>query len=1083
MPPFISKKRRRSPSPVTDPVSTSTPKKPTRTKATTPKTAQPPPLVTIKDFISDSSSSTLSDVDSSDFEEVLPPKSQTADSGTGGDDDQENDEVDWEDAVPEPTPSGPEPSGELNLTLDKTKRYALSNPLNDKRGPSKRERRIRNYTHCMHVQFLMFHNLIRNSWLCDQDLQEILVKSLPPGVKKEFEKWQVASGIISTKSPKQEKQRAVATKNGKQIRKQGPSSKNPPKQRDWGNHAERLEEGVPNLSRGDPLERFLNLLGPWWKKRFTVTAPGLRKQGYKTLETLEDQRLNFEKDPTDAEEYGERIVDIKALRKRAKVCHGSRDVGAQLYVALLRGLGFDARLVCNLQPLGFGWSKVEEAETSTANRHTDQRKQDERIDPGQSSDVDMEDAAPPPTQKPNAENKTQATKAKVNTRPKRKSRGDGAKETPLELDSGSDSHISDVEENSNPIKPSKLFDRDLAFPHYWIEVLSPITNKYFSVDPIVTSTIAGSADKLMPFEPRGAKADKAKQIMAYVVAFSSDGCAKDVTIRYLRKRLLPGRTKGFRYPTEKVPVYNRRGKVSRNEEYDWFKRLMGSYNRPQEKRTAADDIEDSTDLVPAQPATTKKSNEETLQGFKTSDIYVLERHLKREEALCAGAQHVKTFLAGKGDKAQPEKVFLRKDVLACKTSESWHKEGREVDPGEQPLKLVPMRAVTLNRKREIEQYEAEGGKMMQGLYSRAQTDWIIPPPIVDGKIPRNAYGNMDCFVPSMVPQGAVHLPYRGLGRICKKLEIDYAEAVTGFEFGNQRAVPVIQGVIVAEENEDVLIEAWEAAEEAREQRERIKRAKQCLTLWKKFLVGLRIVERVRAEYGGGDGKDEEKDEINPFTNQKIASRTTKQSAPIYHRTSGTKGTSMEANDAEDDLMCKKARSEGGFLRDDDDNEIRGGEFVVDHDPDEMMTKRRPAKFSNFSSSEEDLPAKPNASVKGVQAQKGKAAPQTRRRNAKMVPSSSEEDNEDEDEEKADCASDSDGPSSSDIGLKPPINHPRHRPPLADRKAGGKKVQKMTDQAIKADRPTRKAAKRSQGAVRSHYFENTGEEDEDEDSED
>ena len=60
-----------------------------------------------------------------------------------------------------------------------------------------------------------------------------------------------------------------------------------------------------------------------------------------------------------------------------------------------------------------------------------------------------------------------------------------------------------------------------------------------------------------------------------------------------------------------------------------------------------------------------------------------------------------------------------------------------------------------------------------------------------------------------MPKGAVHIPLKGTARICRKLNIDYAEACTGFEFGKQRAVPVIVGVVVAVENEDLVIDAWE----------------------------------------------------------------------------------------------------------------------------------------------------------------------------------------------------------------------------------------------------------------------------------
>jgi xeroderma pigmentosum group C-complementing protein len=48
----------------------------------------------------------------------------------------------------------------------------------------------------MHVQFLMFHNLVRNTWVCDDEVQKILVLQLPLGVKKEVEKWRMASGML-----------------------------------------------------------------------------------------------------------------------------------------------------------------------------------------------------------------------------------------------------------------------------------------------------------------------------------------------------------------------------------------------------------------------------------------------------------------------------------------------------------------------------------------------------------------------------------------------------------------------------------------------------------------------------------------------------------------------------------------------------------------------------------------------------------------------------------------------------------------------------------------------------------------------
>jgi xeroderma pigmentosum group C-complementing protein len=233
--------------------------------------------------------------------------------------------------------------------------------------------------------------------------------------------------------------------------------------------------------------------------------------------------------------------------------------------------------------------------------------------------------------------------------------------------------------------------------------------------------------------------------MAYLVGYSQDGTAKDVTVRYLRRNMLPGRTKGVRMTPEKVPVYNRHGKVKRYDQFDWFKTAMSGYRRGSKKHpiTEIDEAEESTDLTPAKPEKKEvKEGQETLQYYKQSKEFVLERHLKREEALRPGAKPAKIFKSkGKGGAVEEEDVFLRSDALNVKSAETWHKQGRAPIAGERPLKRVPYRAATLNRRREIMEAEAATGeKVLQGLYSWEQTDWIIPPPIEDGVIPKNEYG-------------------------------------------------------------------------------------------------------------------------------------------------------------------------------------------------------------------------------------------------------------------------------------------------------------------------------------------------------
>lgn len=897
------------------------------------------------DSLDHTEESSLSDAESDGFEDVLPPPPAKKRKLASEDEESEKDEeMDWENAIDDSVAiaatTAHEPTGDLELTLDQIHTHtlgSLTNPHGTKKGPSKIERAVRYYTHCLHVQSLMYHNFIRNTWLADAQVQKILVDVLPAGCKSEFQRWKdacaAAGVIIGNEVGSQERTTMTKDKHkdrtGKMNHKPKPSpGKKHKNQRDWGERAD-VPAGVPQI---DPLLRLLKMLSAFWKKRFLITAPGLRKQGYKDLSRLEEEVKAQRKGPHDPEEHGERIKNIKELRELARRGEGSRDLGAQLFTAMLRGLGLEARLVASLQPVGFGWNKSEDA-------NPPKRKKSDKATPTKTMAVDSEvesvkDAS-------SAAKKKKLTKVeRPESKPAKlpgkntKARLAGNRDAPIDL-SEEDSDLSEAPESDDEdddasvidvtpnARSSKKYDRDLPFPIYWTEVLSPISNTWVAVDPLILNVITSDLENHVVFQPLGARAERAKQVYAYLVAFANDGSAKDVTVRYLKKRVWPGKTKGVRIPLEKIPIYNKRNKIIRYEEQDFFKQVMSCYApRVTKKRSKADEIEDALDLKPIKPTPrTTHAKEESLQGYKNSAEFVLERHLRREEALLPDAKPVKQFLAGKGETAKAEDVYLRSDVAICRTTESWHKEGREVKPGEKALKLVPVRAVTLIRKREIEEAERETGeKPKQAMYSRAQTDWIIPPPIQDGVIPKNAFGNMDVYVPTMVPKGAVHLKLKGSAKICKRLGIDFAEAVTGFEFGNKRAVPICTGVVVAQENRDLVVSAWRTDAEEKQKREDAKREKLALGTWKKMLTGLRIIERVRQEYGA-DADAHIAEAIHPMTAKKKG-----QQQPRKTALKSRNETKIVNLDSDEDQFAA-----GGFVPDDDNGEGMAGGFLRDGD--------------------------------------------------------------------------------------------------------------------------------------------------------
>lgn len=67
------------------------------------------------------------------------------------------------------------------------------------------------------------------------------------------------------------------------------------------------------------------------------------------------------------------------------------------------------------------------------------------------------------------------------------------------------------------------------------------------------------------------------------------------------------------------------------------------------------------------------------------------------------------------------------------------------------------------------------------LFGIWQTKDYEPPIAENGVVPRNGYGNVELFKPSMLPINTVHLRLPGLNRVCKKLGVDCAQAVVGFD--------------------------------------------------------------------------------------------------------------------------------------------------------------------------------------------------------------------------------------------------------------------------------------------------------------
>lgn len=565
------------------------------------------------------------------------------------------------------------------------------------------------------------------------------------------------------------------------------------------------------IERSRKFDKALKSLIDWWRITFQVdyslktllTTPFADVQEDLNRKRYKGKGKERDKGETNTSNNYEVIRSEKSLQKRALQMKGSRDMSAQLFTALCRALNVPARLVTSVQAVPY---RVQSQSVSK---------------PVISIDDSSDDPDSALSKKEKFMTWQQRQKSGFKGDDEAFIRGEAvvANKAPPQIKLTSHYRKS----NKKPTNNSSDFTTSSP-PVFWTEVFSRPDCRWIVVDPI-RNMIRTKARNMM--DPQSLyKYNK----MTYVVAFEEDGYGKDVTPRYAKQ--FATRTVKQRPPSKN---------------FDWWDTVVRKIERPY--RLARDDTEDA-ELHQAQFS---EPMPQSMQGFKDHPVYVLERHLKREEVVNP-PREIGRF---KG-----EIVYPRANVQLLKTSENWLRQGRVVVEGAQPLKRVKQRAVTINKRR-VQEAAALAGEeeIMQALYARNQTELYKAPPVVNGMVPKNKFGNVDLYVPSMLPEDAAHLPHKGIAKIAKKLGVDYGEAVTGFEFRQRRANPVISGIVVDASHKDAILDAYDEWQSQQAEKEHDKQLKEVYKQWQKVVQGLRIRERLK-EYRGADQQPHERiDEV------------------------------------------------------------------------------------------------------------------------------------------------------------------------------------------------------------------------------
>lgn len=683
-----------------------------------------------------------------DFEDVqIPEPTVQTTYLSSADESEEDEDVQFEDvdigAIASKQEQTDESTGTLHLNLTAAQAALAPAKRNRKQPLTKEEKALRVEIHRMHLLCLLAHVEKRNHWCNDPVVHETL------------------RPLLSAKT----------------VQFLNPS----PKLTQFG-QAESLKKGLKEAEEV-------------FQARFSVTEVGLRRamwaenkadlQGYELPRNIDN------------------CLDKADFRKAAQTLKGSRDVGAQLFCALLRAVGVEARLVCSLQPLSF-------------------------VPGGPTMPKPRQDKTPPSRQPP--------TSASVETAQASPSPARLSARARLGHSNATAYHVPKVTASPSsraqpPPRPSVKI-HESPFPVYWTEVLDIGHQKWQPVDVLVT----GQSFRPHRLEP---PASDKSNLLTYVVAFEDDGAAKDVTRRYAKA--YNSKTRRMRIDGPLVP--------SSVKGPRWWRKALRRY-KPRGPPGDLDQIE-NTELNAAEAREPMPRN---VADFKDHPIYALERHMRRHEVLVPGAQVVGTV--GAGSKGPLERIYRRKDVHLAKSADKWYRLGREIKPGEEPMKVLPKRKVAKRKGRwhldDASERSSDDEDPVLGIdpakgnpiYTFDQTELYSPPPVVAGRVPKNRFGNIDAYVPSMVPPGGVHIRHPRAGYAAHILGVDYAPALQGFEFKGRKGTAVYNGVIIPVEATEGVRAVLKGFEDLEAQLEEERRSLRALETWRKWLRTLRIRRRI-----------------------------------------------------------------------------------------------------------------------------------------------------------------------------------------------------------------------------------------------
>jgi len=427
------------------------------------------------------------------------------------------------------------------------------------------------------------------------------------------------------------------------------------------------------------------------------------------------------------------------------------------------------------------------------------------------------------------------------------------------------SHKTKLQPIIDPQKLSVNKDNDLLYPYFWTEVVNP-------VDPhelIILESVCfhNEEDRLTRlFRHRLSPITKEKlqhfytpifcpipsqfnqMTMHYVISLDSKGLILDVTLRYMVDI-------AYRW-FNKLDLRTDLGRAAL-----LFQSLILYFNKhiqygPHENR--------ELDVL-RELAIVNYTIPNNFTAMKRNANVITKSTLRYNEIIEPGTPPIKKIILDK----HKTRVYFKNSVVVGKSENQWKFLGRSVLELEKnnPIKMTnALTPRTIYKKRIFVSNVMNNTPELNEtkLYSFSQTEPYVTLSVVTDifghrVLPRNKYGNIEIFRPSMVPKSTVWITLPGIEQILldyksKRLNtpftepIEYISVVVGFSFNGKNAIPVKNGVIVLDTLLVIARKVWFYG------MEKIKRIRVQASFrgWITLLQSLRIKDRLIKEYGNED---------------------------------------------------------------------------------------------------------------------------------------------------------------------------------------------------------------------------------------